>query len=435
VVRTLFVASQVPWPLDVGSKIRIYNLLQCYAEIGSVTLLCFAQDQAEAQSVPLLEEQGLRVVCVPFIAGETGAALRPGKLAALSRAMHPRPWMVRYFKSKQLTDRLALLLAEGDFDILHAERLYMTDNLGAASRRQSGGRRPYRILDVDDLESGKIRGIAAVEAWRSWRKYLGWLEFLKLYTYERRVVPRFDCALVCSEKDRQRLRNLPGSPRVEVFPNGADWRESTACDQQQDDGKTLVFLGAMNYHPNEDAALFFAQSVFPKIKRRVAGARFVVAGKSPSARLRTLHNGADLIVTGYVENKSALFDSCTVFVVPIRFGGGTRLKILEAMAVGKAVVSTTVGCEGIDVSPGEDIVVADSAADLADACVGMLLDEPRRGALGRAGCELVFKRYRWDQIRARYVSALEDCLGGVWDTALQLRTSGAAGGDGGRAAG
>jgi glycosyltransferase involved in cell wall biosynthesis len=124
--------------------------------------------------------------------------------------------------------------------------------------------------------------------------------------------------------------------------------------------------------------------------------------------LCALNNGRDLLVTGYVEDKNQLFASCTAFVVPLRIGGGTRLKILEAMAFGRPVVSTTIGCEGIDVTPGEDILVADTPQDFAAACIDLLADEKQRQALGRAGRQLVERRYRWEAIRSGYVKALQN---------------------------
>lgn len=417
-MKTLFITPQVPWPLDVGSKIRVHNLLRCYAEMGEVTLVCFAQDQVEAESVRQLERYCHRVYWLPLSARELGAAPAASRVGVLRRAMHPRPWAVRYFSSAELARRVRSLVDGEDFDILHVERLSMTQNIGHTVRSRSGGRRPYLVLDVDDLESEKMRRMAALERWGSPQKYLHSLECLKLYAYERLVLPRFDCALVCSEKDRRRLQQGRRSPRVEVFCNGAEVDDRAVLEGHQDGGRTLVFLGTMNYQPNEDAALFFVESVFPFVRRQVSDVRFIIAGKSPSARVLALNNGRDVRVTGYVQDKTALFSSCTVFIVPLRMGGGTRIKILEAMAAGKPVVSTTVGCAGIDVAPSENILIADAPENFADACVELLLHKTRRQTLGRAGRALVLRSYRWEDIRRGYVETLEDCLQGAGATAL-----------------
>ncbi len=417
-MKTLFITPQVPWPLDVGSKIRVHNLLRCYAEMGEVTLVCFAQDQVEAESVQQLERYCHRVYWLPLSASELRAAPATSRFGVLRRAMHPQPWAVRYFSSAELARRVGSLVDGEDIDVLHVERLSMTQNIGHTVRSRSGGRPPYLVLDVDDLESEKMRRMAALEPWGSPRKYLHSLEWLKLYAYERLVLPRFDCALVCSEKDRRRLQQGRRSPRIEVFCNGADLDDRTTPKEQQDDGRTLVFLGALDYQPNEDAVLFFTHAVLPLVRRRVPSVRFIIAGKSPSARVRALDTGHDVVVTGYVQDKAEVFKSCTIFVVPLRIGGGTRIKILEAMAAGKPVVSTTVGCEGLDVAPSENILVADAPENFADACVELLLHETRRQTLGRAGRVLVLRSYRWEEIRRGYVETLEDCRQGTGATAL-----------------
>lgn len=403
-MRILFIAPQVPWPLNVGSKIRTHNLLKCYADIGDVTLVCFAGDRSEEESVRDLEEYCHRIYCFPFMATN----LVPGKLRALVEALYLQPRAVRSFSSVKLAAQIASLVASERFDIVHIERLFMAKNADAVLNSRSQSDRPILVLDIDDLESEKMSRLVALDRWCSLRKYLGLLEFLKLKVYERQILQRFDCVLVCSEKDGLCLGRGYQLPRVEVFSNGADIDDCVLPTEARDDGQTLVFLGAMNYQPNEDAALYFIESILPLIRERLPGVRLIVAGKSPSLRLRTLHNGHDLLVTGYVEEKRQLFSLCTVFIVPLRIGGGTRLKILEAMAFGKPVVSTTIGCEGINTIPGENILVADSPQDFTAACLGLLADETRRLALGRAGRELVERSYRWEAIRDGYVKALQD---------------------------
>jgi polysaccharide biosynthesis protein PslH len=403
--KTLFVAPQVPWPLDVGSKIRVHNLLRCYADVGPVTLVSFAQNEVEAQGTGEIERLAKRVCCFRFQPPAEGT----GKRGVLQRAMQLTPRALSYFRCESLADKVGSLLADESFDILHVERLYMVENVRPvfAGRRRSGP--PFRVLDVDDLESSRMKRMAGVEPWLAPLKYVHGLEWLKLRRAERQFLPQFDCALVCSEKDRLALQHVHPGLGVEVFANGAEL-DLGAPAERHEDGRTIVFLGAMDYQPNEDAVLFFAQQVLPLLKRRVPQVRFMVAGKSPSPRVRALHDGKTVLVTGYVQDKAALFCECTVFVVPIRIGGGTRIKILEAMAASIPVVSTTVGCEGIDVAPDQNITIADAPAEFAEGCARLLLDAAGRRALGRAGRRLVELRYGWEQIRKRYVQELQDRL-------------------------
>lgn len=409
-MKTLFVAPQAPWPLDVGSKIRIHHLVKSYTELGSVTLVCFAQSHEEAQYVAEVERHGGRAYGFPLPAADSRGASRAGRLGAVKNALHPRPRVLRYFESEALAGRIESLLAGEPFDVLHLERLGMVENVKRVFRSRNGAPRPFRVLDLDDVESSKMKRMAAMEPWSSSRKYVRGLEWLKLSASEQRHLPEFDCLLVCSEKDRRVVQAKWRRSRVEVFANGAD--VNTVCSEPRDDGRTVVFLGAMNYQPNEDAVLFFVELVLPILRQRIPDARFVIAGKSPSAKVRALNNGKDVLVIGYAQDKAAVLSSCTVFVVPIRMGGGTRIKILEAMAAGVPVVSTTVGCEGIDAIPGEAVVIADSPEDFAAACATLLLDPARRHSLARAGRLLVQRQYQWEDIRTGYLQTLRHCLQG-----------------------
>lgn len=407
-MKTLFLAPQVPWPLDVGSKIRVHNFLRCYAEMGDVTLVCFAENQSEAQAVSNLNQYCKRIFCFPLWPAQFAPEQQSRKFGALMQLIRFKPRITQFFNCPKLASQVESLIASEHFDIVHVERLFMVINADAALRGRPRSGRPLLVLDIDDLESEKIGRLAVLHSWRSMRKYFEMLEFLKLKAYERRILSQFDWVLVCSEKDRLYLVRSRRLPEIKVFSNGAEVSDCVLPSGARDDGSTLVFLGAMNYQPNEDAALYFIESILPLIRERLPSIRLIVAGKSPSPRLRTLHNGRDLLVTGYVEEKNQLFASCTVFVVPLRIGGGTRLKILETMAFGKPVVSTTIGCEGIDVKPVENILVADTPQDFAAACLNLLADETRRQALGRAGRELVERSYRWEAIRNGYVKVLQD---------------------------
>ena len=217
----------------------------------------------------------------------------------------------------------------------------------------------------------------------------------------------FDQALVCSDPDRAALApRMPGE--AVTYRNGADLdiRESAA----RDDGRTLLFFGALDYGPNVDAALHLARDIWPHIRAALAGARLHIAGKSPCAEVRALDNGDDIRVSGYVNDKAELFASVTATVVPIRSGGGTRIKILEAMAMGKAVVSTTVGCEGIDATDGENILIGDSAEEFAQACLRVLRDASLRDALAAAGRALVRQKYGWPAIRREFGAQVRDAV-------------------------
>lgn len=405
-MKTLFIAPQVPWPLDVGSKIRIDQILRAYASISDVTIVAFAQNAEEAAAAPEFERRGHELHVVPFDPPPT----RNQRLALLASVLNPTPRMVTSFSTARFAERVRALLQGEPFDVLHIERLSMMGNVIDAICSPAG-RVPLRILDLDDVESVKMRRNASLDAWNSPGKYLRLLESVKLARYEHRALRHLDCALVCSDRDRTLVR-ARGASQIEVFANGADEPGDSVdpASTPAHDGRTLLYLGNMGYAPNEDAVLYFATSILPLVRREMPDVRFVVAGKNPSARVRALDNGRDITVTGYVEDKWAMFRRSTILVVPLKAGGGTRIKILEAMAVGCPVVSTSVGYEGIDAVPGKEVVVANTPVEFASACGELLRNPGRREALANAAHGLVRRKYAWDSIRRDFVQMVKTRL-------------------------
>ena len=165
-----------------------------------------------------------------------------------------------------------------------------------------------------------------------------------------------------------------------------------------------MFLGAMNYEPNSDAVLYFYKEIFPHIKKDLKNAKFIIAGKDPFQEVLSLHNNKDVFVTGYVANVKEVFQECSLFIVPLRIAGGTRIKILEAMAMEKAIVSTTIGCEGIEVKPGKNIIIADKPIEFAKRCIELLLNAEKRILIGKNARQLVKEQYDWELIKPQLLS-------------------------------
>jgi glycosyltransferase involved in cell wall biosynthesis len=175
-------------------------------------------------------------------------------------------------------------------------------------------------------------------------------------------------------------------------------------------GDSLVFVGAMHWRPNQDAIQYFVDEILPLVRDRRPDVSIAVVGQEPPAHIQKLDSLPGVHIVGRVDDVRPYVDAATVYVVPLRIGGGTRLKILEALAMGKAVVSTSVGAEGLDVVDGEHILIADSADEFADRIERLLADPSLRGKLGRAGRALVTERYRWDSLARKLESFLGDVV-------------------------
>jgi glycosyltransferase involved in cell wall biosynthesis len=199
---------------------------------------------------------------------------------------------------------------------------------------------------------------------------------------------------VCKEADREFFGKRASC--VHVVPNGAT--PYSACDGRGEDGATTLFVGNLAHFPNVDAVSFFWDAILPEIERLHAGARFVVAGRSVPPALQALHDGQSCIITGPIPDLAPIYATASLVVVPMRLGSGTRIKVLEALARGKAMVSTSIGIEGIDLRPGIDVIVADEPKAFAQTCARLLGDAAARRRLGRMARERVLDRYGWDMI-------------------------------------
>ena len=264
-----------------------------------------------------------------------------------------------------------------DFDLVHAGRLFISDAIMdyLPVIRQSGVR---TLLDLDDIESEAVKRalISSSDNLPRTRigKLLTRLDLARLRRYEKMAIPLFDACVVCSELDQEKVISYGLSNNALVIPNSVDSDYFKPLPEIPDTSQDILFPGNMSFSPNVDAVRYFAREVFPAISRKAPNARFIIAGKKPVQAVSSLANGTSIIVTGELPDLRPTYGQSAVVAIPIRYGGGTRVKILEAMAMGKAVVSTTIGAEGIPVRDGQEIVIADHADDLADQCVRLLND-------------------------------------------------------------
>ncbi len=207
-----------------------------------------------------------------------------------------------------------------------------------------------------------------------------------------------DKVVVVSQADRKALQRLLPGVESAVVPNGVDTSYYFPAGMEKESDTSLVFTGKMDFRPNVDAVLWFGQKVWPLIQEDVPKARFKVVGRDPHPRLRPLRELPGITVTGYVEDIRPHIAEAGVYVVPLRVGGGTRLKVLEAMSMSKAIVSTSLGCEGIDITPGLELLIADEPRSFAKKAVSLMQDRERRIELGLAARRLVEARYDWQHI-------------------------------------
>lgn len=393
-MELLFVSPWHPWPATAaGAHQRIFHLVAELAERHRLTLVT----PAHAGSVDAVDDP-LADICVEVIrvpesppARRGAVAPLPGgppahRLAELMRSALPRSAQWRHPEFLRVLHQLR---ATRRFDAVWVERTFVGELVRKAGFEQI-------IVDVDDVESIAMR--------RHLRHYyrthsirecvmLG-AELLKVHAYERRLLRHYAQLVVCKEADRRCFgRDVS---RVHVVPNGTQPRSQ--CDARKEDAASLLFVGNLAHFPNVDAVAHFRDEIWPELERLRPNARFVVAGRSAPAALQALHDGHRCVFTGPVPDLAPVYETASVVVVPMRLGSGTRVKVLEALAHGKAVVSTSTGVEGLDLRPGVDVVVADEPAAFARACVRLFDDGDARRRLGATARARVLDRFGWDRI-------------------------------------
>jgi len=236
---------------------------------------------------------------------------------------------------------------------------------------------------------------------RRWRRALLSLEWRKMRRYEAGACTRAGLTVAVSEADRALLAACAPGADIRAIPTGVDtsyFHPNGAAEAPA----TLVFTGSMDWYPNEDAIMYFMDAILPEVRRAVPGVSLAVVGRDPTDRLRAAAAAAGVRVTGTVADVRPYVAEASIYVVPLRVGGGTRLKIFEALAMGKAVVSTRVGAEGLPIVSDRHFLQADSPADFARAVIGLLKDPARRRALGMAGRRLVEERHSWSRVTGEF---------------------------------
>jgi polysaccharide biosynthesis protein PslH len=394
-MQILFVALSLPFPSVSGHRLRMWSLLKGLAADGhSITLLSFLEPGETVQ-------EPLRAVC-KRIETEPVPGLGGGALDRLRSLVSPIPHGAWRFRSRPLREKLRTLVAGGGFDLVICDGVYNMPNLPDC------GSTPV-LLNKDDVAHVIFKRFAQVES-NPLRRIYGLIEAAKLRRFERQAGDRVDGLLACSEVDAVLLRELCPDCPVEVVPNVVDTDHYRPVPGEQPG--VVLFQGSMDWYPNRDGALWFAREVFPHVRRRQPTAVFRIAGRQPAAELRQeLEQLQGVEVRGEVADMRDEIAQAQVCVVPLRIGSGTRLKILEAAALGKPIVSTSLGAEGLDFATGEEIVIAERGPDIAEEVVRLLGNRERREALGAAARRRVEGSYGMGSLQSALRAALQSGSG------------------------
>ena len=397
-MRLIWVKVGGLWPVNTGGRIRSFHMLRELSRRHHVSLLTThapSEDpRALASALPECE-----VVSVPWALAKRGSARFA--LALMGSWLSPLPVDLYKARVPALRRELSRRVAGDKVDLIVADFLLAAPNVGYSASSPT-------VLFAHNVEHVIWQRMREVER-RGWRRALLALESRKMRRYESRACARARLTIAVSDADRRLLAAAAPSARVSAVPTGVDV-DYFAPDGAAEVPDRLVFTGSMDWYPNEDGIQHFIEAVLPRIRREVPRAALTVVGRNPSARLRALAAAADVEVTGLVDDVRPHMVAAAVYVVPLRVGGGTRLKIFEALSMAKAVVSTTIGAEGLPLTPGRDFLSADEPAAFADAVVALLRDPARRRAIGAAGRRLVEARYSWPRVVDEFENQCEEAI-------------------------
>ena len=382
--------------MDTGGKIRTGNILKHLAQKHRITLISNVESPKDDAHIPSAYGLCDRFVQVPWKEVKRYSPLFFGRLFLQMFSIYP----VNVLNDTSVALRKAVEkeLAAGTYD------LAICDFVQSALMFKHVVGVPT-VLFQHNVESVIIRR-QVDRATNPLIRFFWWLQWKKMLRFEAKACHRFNRVIAVSQKDRQQFESLYGLDNVSEIPTGVDIDYFKPMPDMVEKPHSMVFCGSMDWLPNVDAMDFFIKSVFPKIKSEVPDATLTIVGRNPPTSLRRLAEASSSVdLTGWVEDTRPHIARCSVVIVPIRIGGGTRMKIYEAMAMGKAIVSTTIGAEGLPVSIGRNIVIADEIKDMAIKVIDLFTNRDNREFIGDNALTFVRQHFAWSSVADKFEKA------------------------------
>ena len=396
-MNILVVTERIPYPIWSGSTIRIYPPFRILGKRHKVILFCFIGSKEHLKYLPQVLEIFHSVRHMSD--REKGKRKLKGRLLNIL-SLKPEPIIERQYPNffKSVSDTIREIISEEKIDIVYTHRENM-------AQYTNGIRNVSKVLDLVDSET--------LFSWRELSKqrisfslpYMRELfDLIRTRKWET-IIPRFhDVTVMVSPKDAEVIHGLSPNSKIQVIPNGVDvdyYFPSTV--NAKDRSNTLVFHGHMSYPPNVDAMLFFCKQIMPLVAKQVPDLKLLIVGKNPSSEIKNLQDSNNHVqVTGFVDDIRPFLWQASICVFPLRKGGGFRNKIAEAMSMGKPVITTATGAEGLEATPGKHFIIADRPKEFAEHIIELLRDEQLMDNLGDSAREFVVKHYPWESVAAQF---------------------------------
>jgi sugar transferase (PEP-CTERM/EpsH1 system associated) len=392
-VRILWLKTELLHPVDKGGKIRTYNMLKQLKCDHDITYLALDDGTASETARANATEYCHKLISVPHRTRPKFSAGFYGEL--LANLFSPLPYFMKKYQSRGMRQAIEQLLEQEEFDVLVCDFLQPSINLPDELPLGT-------VLFQHNVESMIWKRHYEVQRNPLKKAYL-YRQWRKTWAYERSACRKFDMVVAVSAADEERMRAEFGLTHAASVPTGVDVDYFRPRNATMPDKHNIVFTGSMDWLPNEDAMQYFIREVLPLIREALPHVSLTIVGRNPYPSLVELSRlDASIIVTGRVDDVRPYIERAAAYIVPIRIGGGTRLKIYEAMAMEKPVVSTTIGAEGLPLNDGQELLLADTPTAFSAAVVRLLTTPDSARRLGQRGALAVRRQFGWERVTSRF---------------------------------
>jgi sugar transferase (PEP-CTERM/EpsH1 system associated) len=396
-MKILWLKTELLHPVDKGGKIRTYEMLKRLRQDHFITYLTLVSPSDGPELFDLSNEYCHRLAVVPHrVSQKFGAGFYCELGVNLASSL---PYALQKYRSSAMRRAIAQEMALFDYDVVVCDFLAPSVNMPADINIPT-------VLFQHNVEAMIWERHYKTETNKIKKAYL-YNQWRKMYSYERKACGWFEAVVAVSEIDRDLMRKEFGVEQVFAVPTGVDTQYFQPLGAPAVSSE-LVFTGSMDWMPNEDAIIYFTDEILPRIAARIPDVTLTVVGRNPTGRLAAIAERDERVkITGRVEDIRPYVDRAAAYVVPLRVGGGTRLKIYEAMAMGKPVISTAIGAEGLPVRDGKEILIADDPKTFAQAVVRTLTDKALAARMGQLARDVVCERFGWDHAATAFSEVCE----------------------------
>src|SRR5579885_2965455 len=399
-MKILFITFGLPYPPDSGVRIHDFYLVKNISQHHSVLVLSLLTSREQVKHI-----QGLRQYCdyVDFVL-EKPHSIRQHFSRIIRSLLKGRPLATYPFIYGEMLSKIREIVTKWDVDIIQIEHSFFAPYVEAISTNG----KCKKVLSFHNLGAIQYKRMMGLRTGFT-QKSLFLIKWMLMLRWEAKYAEKFDHCLVVSPIEGKMLKSANPRLPISVIENGVD-TELYQPLEYVSKNNDLLFIGVMGYPPNVDGILYFCEDIMPIIQCSIPDIRLVVVGHEPVPEIRKLVERGNVIVTGYVENVVPYYQQSKVTIVPLRGGGGTRLKILESMALGRPVVSTSIGCEGLNVADRENIMIADTPMEFAQCVIQLLMDKRLRERIAHNARCLVETHYDWSKISQKLMEVYDNIV-------------------------